>query len=115
MIKQASGFKELGVSVQRESKTARGRAYCHPEIRCDIASQLGARRINVEIALVSIIDDVATYQTLSAYPVDAKPPAWLNLPKFTLWHVGENDGGNITMKSLGGADTELNEMFGDYT
>ncbi|UZE16006.1 restriction endonuclease [Pseudomonas sp. B21-054] len=65
------------------------------------------------IALVSIIDGVATYETRSAHPVDAKPPAWLNLPKFALWHVGENDAGNITMKSLGLADTELNEMFGD--
>lgn len=65
------------------------------------------------IALVSIIDGVATYETRSAYPVAAKPPTWLNLPKFALWHVGENDGGNITMKSLGRANTEINEMFGD--
>lgn len=65
------------------------------------------------IALVSIIDGAATYHTRSAFPVDAKPPAWLNLPKFSLWHVGENDTGNITMKSLGRADTELDEMFGD--
>lgn len=48
------------------------------------------------IALVSIIDGVATYETRSAYPADAKPPAWLNLPKFALWHVGENEDGNIS-------------------
>lgn len=65
------------------------------------------------LALVSIIDGVATYVTRSAYLVAAKPPTWLNLPKFALWHVGENDAGSITMKSLGRADTELNEMFGD--
>lgn len=65
------------------------------------------------IALVSIIDGVATYETRSAYPVAAKPPTWLNLPKYVLCHVGENDAGNITMKSLGRADTELKEMFGD--
>ena len=65
------------------------------------------------IALVSIIDCASTYYTRSASPVDAKPPAWLNLPKFALWHVGENDAGNITMKSLGRADTGLNAMFGD--
>lgn len=65
------------------------------------------------IALVSIIDGAATYHTRSAFPVDAKPPAWLNLPKYSLWHVGENDAGNITIKSLGRADSELDEMFGD--
>ncbi|MBC8997830.1 restriction endonuclease [Pseudomonas sp. N40(2020)] len=63
------------------------------------------------IALVSIVDGAATYHTRSAIAVDAKPPAWLNLPKFALWHVAENDAGNISMKSLGRADTEINEMF----
>ncbi|MBC8982418.1 restriction endonuclease [Pseudomonas lurida] len=65
------------------------------------------------IALVSIIDGVATYETRSAYPVAAKPPTWLNLPKFALWHVGENDAGNITMKSFGRAGAEITDMFGD--
>ena len=65
------------------------------------------------IALVSIIDGTATYETRSAFPLAAKPPAWLNLPKFSLWHIGENDVGNISMKSLGRTDTEINEMFGD--
>lgn len=65
------------------------------------------------IALVSIINGAATYETRSAYPVVTQPTAWLNLPKFVLWHVGENDAGNITMKSLGRADTELDEIFGD--
>ncbi|MHA6575467.1 hypothetical protein [Pseudomonas yamanorum] len=78
-----------------------------------MASQLGARRINVEIALVSMIDGVATYETRSAYLVAVKPLTWLNLPKFALWHVGENDAGNITMKSLGRAGTEITDMFGD--
>jgi restriction system protein len=64
------------------------------------------------IALVSIIDGAATYQTRSAFPVAAKPPAWVNLPRFALWHVGENDAGNISMKSLGRADTEINDVFG---
>jgi len=63
------------------------------------------------IALVSIMEGVATYQTKSAFPVEAKPPAWLNLPKFELWHVGENVAGNISMKSLGRADSEINDMF----
>lgn len=63
------------------------------------------------IALVSITDGAAAYETRSAFPVAAKPPTWLNLPKFTLWHVGENDAGNISMKSLGRADTEINEIF----
>ena len=65
------------------------------------------------IALVSIFDGTATYETRSAFPLAAKPPAWLNLPKFSLWHIGENDVGNISMKSLGRTDTEINEMFGD--
>ncbi|MBA1376664.1 restriction endonuclease [Pseudomonas brassicacearum] len=65
------------------------------------------------IALVSIIDGAATYQTRSALSVAAKPPAWLNLPKFALFHVGENDAGNISMKYLGRAGTEINEMLGD--
>ncbi|UZS69280.1 restriction endonuclease [Pseudomonas syringae] len=64
------------------------------------------------IALVSIIDGAATYQTRSAFPVAAKPAAWLNLPKFALYHIGENEAGNISMKSLGRADTEINEIFG---
>lgn len=64
------------------------------------------------IALVSIIEGVATYETRSAYPVAAQPPSWLNLPKFALYHVGENEAGNISMKSLGRTDTEINEMFG---
>lgn len=64
------------------------------------------------IALVSIIDGAATYQTRSAFPVAANPPAWSNLPKFSLYHVVENYAGNISMKSLGRADTEINEMFG---
>jgi restriction system protein len=63
------------------------------------------------IALVSIIEGAATYQTRSAFPVAAKPAAWLNLPKFALWHVGENDAGSISMKSLGRTNTEINEMF----
>jgi restriction system protein len=63
------------------------------------------------IALVSIIEG-ATYETRSAYPVAAQPPAWLNLPKFALWHIGENDAGSISMKSLGRADTEIKEMLG---
>lgn len=63
------------------------------------------------IALVSIIDGAATYETRSAFPVAAQRPAWLNLPKFTLWRAGENEAGNISMKSLGRADTEINEMF----
>ena len=45
------------------------------------------------IALVSIIGGVA-----------AQRPVWLNLPKL-------NEAGNISMKSLGRADTEINEMF----
>lgn len=65
-----------------------------------------------DIALVSIIAGAATYETRSAYPVAAQPPAWLNLPKFALWHVGENDAGSISMKSLGRADTEIKEMLG---
>ncbi|WP_229635467.1 restriction endonuclease [Pseudomonas syringae] len=64
------------------------------------------------IALVSIVDGAATYQTRSAFPVAAKPPAWFNLPKFALYHVGENDAGNISMKSLGRATREINEMLG---
>lgn len=64
------------------------------------------------IALVSIIDGAATYETRSAFPIAAKPPAWLNLPKYALWHVGENDAGNISMRSLGRTDTEINEMLG---
>lgn len=64
------------------------------------------------IALVSIIDGAATYQTRSAFPVAAKAAAWLNLPEFALYHVGENDPGNISMKSLGRTDTEINEIFG---
>ena len=67
------------------------------------------------IALVSIIEGAATYETRSAYPVAAQDLAWLNLPKFALWHVGENDAGNISMKSLGRASTEINEMLGDKT
>lgn len=63
------------------------------------------------IALVSIIEGAATYQTRSAFPVAATPPAWLNLPKFVLWHFGENEAGNISMKSLGRADTEFHEML----
>ena len=39
-------------------------------------------------------------------------PAWLNLPEFALYHVGENDAGNLSMKSLGRTDTEIKEMFG---
>lgn len=65
------------------------------------------------IALVSIIDGAATYQTRSAFPVAAKPPAWLDLPKFALFHVGENAAGNISMQHLGRVDTEINEMLGD--
>ena len=65
------------------------------------------------IALVSIIDGAASYETRSAFPISTKPPAWLNLPKFSLWHVGENDAGNISMKSLGRTDMEINEMLGD--
>jgi restriction system protein len=65
------------------------------------------------IALVSIIDGAVSYETRSAFPISTKPPAWLNLPKFALWHVGENDAGNISMKSLGRTDTEINEMLGD--
>lgn len=64
------------------------------------------------IALVSIIEGAATYQTRSAFPVAAKPSAWLNLPKFALYHIGENEAGNISMKSLGRADTEIKEMLG---
>ncbi|MCH5520392.1 restriction endonuclease [Pseudomonas syringae] len=64
------------------------------------------------IALVSIIDGAATYQTRSAFPVAAKVAAWLNLPEFALYHVGENDAGNISMKSLGRTDTEIKEMLG---
>ncbi|KPB75020.1 restriction endonuclease [Pseudomonas syringae pv. tomato] len=64
------------------------------------------------IALVSIIEGAATYQTRSAFPVATKPAAWLNLPKFALYHVGEGEAGNISMKSLGRADMEINEMFG---
>jgi restriction system protein len=63
------------------------------------------------IALVSVIDGAATYETRSAFPVAAKPPAWLNLPKFALWHVGENEAGCISMKSLGRAETEFHEML----
>ena len=62
------------------------------------------------IALVSIVEGAATYETRSAYPVAAQPPAWHNLPKFALWHVGENDAGSISMKSLGRADTEIKEI-----
>lgn len=65
------------------------------------------------IALVSIIDGAASYETRSAFPISTKPPACLNLPKFSLWHVGENDAGNISMKSLGRTDMEINEMLGD--
>ncbi|WNF58527.1 restriction endonuclease [Pseudomonas sp. SG20052] len=64
------------------------------------------------IALVSIIDGAATYETRSAFPIAAKPPAWLTLPKYALWHVGENDAGNISMRSLGRTDTEITEMLG---
>ena len=63
------------------------------------------------IALVSIINGTAIYETRSAYPVATQPPAWLNLPKFALWYVSENDAGSISMKSLGRAPTEVNEMF----
>lgn len=65
------------------------------------------------IALVSIINGAASYETRSAFPIEAKPPAWLNLPKYALWHVGENDAGNISMKSLGRTDTEIHQMLGD--
>lgn len=65
------------------------------------------------IALVSIIDGAASYQTRSAFPTATKPPAWLNFPKFALWHVVENDAGNISMKSLGRTGTEINSMLGD--
>lgn len=65
------------------------------------------------IALVSIIDGAATYETRSAFPVAAIPPTWLRLPKFALWHVGENEAGNISMKSLGRSNIEVNEMLGN--
>ncbi|WP_232103972.1 hypothetical protein [Pseudomonas carnis] len=65
------------------------------------------------IALVSIIDGAATYHTRSAFPVSTKPPTWLNLPKFALWHVGENEAGSIFMKSVGRSNTEFDEMLGD--
>jgi restriction system protein len=65
------------------------------------------------IALVSVIDGAASYETRSAFPISTKPPAWLNLPKYALWHVGENDAGNISMRSLGRTGTEINEMLGD--
>lgn len=65
------------------------------------------------IALVSIIEGAATYETRSAFPVAAQPPAWLNLPKFALWHVVENDAGSISMKSLGRASTEISDMLGN--
>jgi restriction system protein len=63
------------------------------------------------IALVSIIEGAATYETRSAFPVPAQQPAWLNLPKFALWHVGEDDTGSISVKSLGRANSEINDMF----
>lgn len=66
-----------------------------------------------DIALVSIIEGAATYETRSAFPIAAQPPAWLNLPKFALWHVGENDAGSISMKSLGRASTEISDMLGN--
>lgn len=65
------------------------------------------------IALVSIIEGAATYETRSAFPVAAQPPAWLNLPKFAPWQVGENDAGSISMKSLGRASTEISDMLGN--
>lgn len=63
------------------------------------------------IALVSIIDGAATYQTRSAFPVDTKVLDWLNLPKFSLWHVSENEAGNISMKSIGRSSGEIDEVF----
>jgi restriction system protein len=60
--------------------------------------------------LVLIFDDAAAYELCCAY-IAAQPPAWLNLPKSALWHVGENDAGSISMKSLGRANTEINELL----
>ncbi|MND34970.1 Restriction endonuclease [compost metagenome] len=63
------------------------------------------------IALVSIIDGEAMYETRSAFPVP-KSPGWPNLPKFALYHVCENNAGNISMSSLGRKNNELAEMLG---
>ncbi|WP_025752828.1 MULTISPECIES: restriction endonuclease [unclassified Pseudomonas] len=64
------------------------------------------------IALVSIIDGEAIYQTRSAFPVP-KSAGRPNLPQFALYHVCENDAGNISMSSLGRGNNELAEMLGN--
>lgn len=63
------------------------------------------------IALVSIIDGEAMYETRSAFPV-AKSSGWPNLPKFALYHISENDAGNISMSALGRTNSELAGMIG---
>lgn len=65
------------------------------------------------IALVSVADGEASYQTRSAFPV--KPPSsmMLNLPRLSMWYVRENERGSISMTILGRAGNDVIAMLGD--
>lgn len=65
------------------------------------------------IALVSIADGAAAFQTRSAFPVKPQSSGLLNLPTFGLWYVRENERGNISMTSIGRGSDEFSAMLGD--
>lgn len=65
------------------------------------------------VALVSIADGAATYHTRSAFPVKPPPSMLLNLPRLSLWHVRENERGNVSMSVLGRSREELRLLLGE--
>ncbi|REL27052.1 restriction endonuclease [Thalassotalea euphylliae] len=62
--------------------------------------QSGAIKYATEhgIALVSIVNGDANYETRSAYP--APKPSWIEFPEFMGWSYQENDNGNFSAKAV---------------
>jgi len=62
--------------------------------------QSGAIKYATEhgIALVSIVDGDANYETRSAYPTPK--PTWMDFPKYMGWSYQENDNGNVSVKAV---------------
>lgn len=63
------------------------------------------------IALVSVADGAAAFQTRSAFPVKNQFSGLPNLPRFGLWYVRENERGNISMTAIGRANDEFSAML----
>ena len=68
--------------------------------------QSGAIKYATEhgIALVSLVDGDANYETRSVYPTPK--PTWIDFPKYMGWSYKENENGSVSVRAV-----QLNENF----